>query len=570
MSPATASATITVANTNDSGAGSLRQAITDAAPGETILVPAGTYTLTSAQLSIAKSLTISGNAASDTIIRAGGAFRVFGISGATSNVTISGVTIRDGSLVTGSALGGGVMDQDATLTLQDDVVANNRAVADGSSGNPGGTALGGGVYIAGAGTFAIVNSSVSGNLASAVGGSGSHGGVVEGGGLFINVPFTMTSTTVDGNTSDGRGGQGPSNASQTGGVVQGGGVFSVVNSSPPPTPLRGNAIYENVADASAGPGGTNGGSAEGAGMYLVSNGGTVSIANTTFASNTSRSLGPTGAAEGGGLWMINNNITESIAVTSLTLSGNTVDGVGPSTDGGDLWLSANHSINFANTIVSAGVAPAGSENCHPGGLTSLGHNLDSLDQCDFHSAGDLVNTNPQLLALADNGRPTKTLALAPGSPAIDKGASLGLTSDQRGVMRPIDFPSIPDSTAPGSDGADIGAFELQPSNEITLGRLKRNRRKGTAILFVSVPLPDAGSLTLFGKGVKRQSKPVADTGLVKLKVVGKRKVRKALRRRGRRKVRIKVTYTPTGNSPHTASRTAKLIRKRAHRKPSHG
>ena len=48
-------------NTNDSGPGSLRQAIVDAGPGEGIAVPAGTYTLTTGELTIAKSLTITGS-----------------------------------------------------------------------------------------------------------------------------------------------------------------------------------------------------------------------------------------------------------------------------------------------------------------------------------------------------------------------------------------------------------------------------------------------------------------------------------------------------------------------------
>ena len=59
-----AAATITVANANDSGAGSLRQAIAEASPGETIVLPASAshYAVTSAELVIAKSLTITGRA----------------------------------------------------------------------------------------------------------------------------------------------------------------------------------------------------------------------------------------------------------------------------------------------------------------------------------------------------------------------------------------------------------------------------------------------------------------------------------------------------------------------------
>jgi hypothetical protein len=49
---ASASAAITVSSTGDAGQGTIRQAISDAPPGETIVVPAGTYTLTSDELTI--------------------------------------------------------------------------------------------------------------------------------------------------------------------------------------------------------------------------------------------------------------------------------------------------------------------------------------------------------------------------------------------------------------------------------------------------------------------------------------------------------------------------------------
>jgi hypothetical protein len=53
---------------------------------------------------------------------------------------------------------------------------------------------------------------------------------------------------------------------------------------------------------------------------------------------------------------------------------------------------------------------------------------------------------------------------------------------------------------------------------------------------------------------------------VKLAVVGKGKVKKALRKRGKRKVAIKVTYTPTGNEANTLTRKAKLVKKKRKRK----
>lgn len=73
--------TITVTNTNDAGAGSLRQAIIDVMPAGTIVVPSGSCGVASGELAISKSLTISGAGAATTIIRNVGSSRVFHTSG---------------------------------------------------------------------------------------------------------------------------------------------------------------------------------------------------------------------------------------------------------------------------------------------------------------------------------------------------------------------------------------------------------------------------------------------------------------------------------------------------------
>src|SRR5438876_10492956 len=92
-----------VTNTNDTGAGSLRNAIAEAAAGDTINLPAGlgTITLTSAELIIDKALTISGPGSGKlTITRsaAGGTpeFRIFNVTSSNATVTISGVTVNNG------------------------------------------------------------------------------------------------------------------------------------------------------------------------------------------------------------------------------------------------------------------------------------------------------------------------------------------------------------------------------------------------------------------------------------------------------------------------------------------
>ena len=72
-------------------------------------------------------------------------------------------------------------------------------------------------------------------------------------------------------------------------------------------------------------------------------------------------------------------------------------------------------------------------------------------------SGAPLSADPQLGPLQSNGGPTQTMALEVGSPAIDAGSAFGLDADQRGELRPSDFPAL----ANASDGSDIGAFEVQ-------------------------------------------------------------------------------------------------------------
>ena len=58
--------------------------------------------------------------------------------------------------------------------------------------------------------------------------------------------------------------------------------------------------------------------------------------------------------------------------------------------------------------------------------------------------------------LASNGGLTPTMAVGISSPVVDKGVSGGLTTDQRGLARPVDVPAV----ANAGDGSDIGAYEV--------------------------------------------------------------------------------------------------------------
>ena len=125
-------------------------------------------------------------------------------------------------------------------------------------------------------------------------------------------------------------------------------------------------------------------------------------------------------------------------------------------------------VTLENTIIAGNTAANGTGDTTgaptpgpnvDGAITSNGHNLlgTSTDATGFTGTGDQTGANPMLAALADNGGPTHTMKLLPGSPAIDAGVAAGATFDQRGMPRTVDDPGV--ANAATSDGTDIGAFE---------------------------------------------------------------------------------------------------------------
>jgi hypothetical protein len=134
-------ATFLVTNINDTGAGSLRQAIVDAnaTPGfDTISFDTAgvfatpqTITLTSGELLITDSVSINGTGANRLTVQrstAGGtpAFRIFNISSGSADVTIDGLTVMNGHIVA-SSLGGGGISNDGTLTVTNSTISGNSA-----------------------------------------------------------------------------------------------------------------------------------------------------------------------------------------------------------------------------------------------------------------------------------------------------------------------------------------------------------------------------------------------------------------------------------------------------------
>ena len=121
--------TLTVLNNLDSGAGSLRDLLAGAHPGDMIQfdhhLAGQTITLTSGELVIDKSLDIEGLGADQLAVSGNHASRVFAISGGVT-VTIAGLTITDGRVVGDKR--GGILNVGSTLTLAHDVLSDNEAL----------------------------------------------------------------------------------------------------------------------------------------------------------------------------------------------------------------------------------------------------------------------------------------------------------------------------------------------------------------------------------------------------------------------------------------------------------
>lgn len=237
--------------------------------------------------------------------------------------------------------------------------------------------------------------------------------------------------------------------------------------------VTGNVASQNGAGVSAPPEGVNktvltianstiagnrvtGGAIEGlgGGIYVL---GKLSLVNSTVTGNSAESTGL--VVQGGGLLLAIDPASAEGSegtIVNSTIAGNSVGAMGV---GGGLavynpepTLGGSAALTVKNTIVAGNSGPAGTSDCAPVAMVSSDHNISSDASCLFTDAGSKQNTNPLLGGLANNGGETDTLALQPGSPAIDAGTNAGCpATDQRGVPRPQ------------GSACDIGAFELVPS-----------------------------------------------------------------------------------------------------------
>jgi len=102
-----------------------------------------------------------------------------------------------------------------------------------------------------------------------------------------------------------------------------------------------------------------------------------------------------------------------------------------------------------------------------------------------------------------------------------------------------------------------------PTNEFSFGKVKKNKRKGTAKLTIEI-VEGPGELNLAGtKKVKPDDEAVEGEGAIeeKLAIKPKGKAKKKLNNKGKAKVTAEVTYTPDGGEPNTESERIKLVKR---------
>ncbi len=570
----------------------------------------GTISFTVATEPISSPVTISGLGGASAISSSAG--RVFEVADATpgpaGNLTLKSLRVTGSA---GQFNGAGILNG-GTLQLNRVQVDHNQAVG----------FDGGGIEGDSNSSTTITDSEIGpGNAAGAAGGPATGG---DGGGInVINGALTVVRSWVHGNTAtnnsggaDGTGGGidivDVSSSVHTHKIMdsviagnsgdRGGGLFSSMGAAPAQTAaVDGTTFSGNTARAGGG--------------ALLFNDGT--ILNSTFSGNST----PVGG-NGGGIVAEPASAT-NLNVQFSTFSGNESpvgssvrflpSGTGTMHLGGSVLQKGAGGTGNECSISS-------------GAITSQGYNVVADSSCGLTGGtADAQGVVPQLGPLADNGGPgagvppgiaIRTHLPQSSSPALDR-ASCNLppafTVDQRDFARPWPVGSMCDSgalefTDPDGDGIDSGvdncpavanpgqqdndgdglgnpcdptkpkpnsplSAAAPPSNAFSLGKLLHNKKKGIAFLFVSLPGPGEVALagrglrSIEGAGVARASLAVPG-GTVKLKVApakkGKkaRKIRRALLRKGKAKVKALVSYLPAGGVTNTKVVKIKLVRRR--------
>jgi len=330
-------------------------------------------------------VTLNGPGREKLTIEAGGPFRTLSHTGATTDtLVINNLTITNGHYVNPYTYSEG----GGCIFSSANISLNSSTVSGCYTSSPHTYATGGAIFAKG--DVTLVNSAISSSTAA----YGSHSSI--GGGVQAN-SVHLRNSRLSYNRA-----------------VLGGAIFAKVFSSDSST------IAYNYAHT-------------GGGVYAQNS---CVIVNSTIFGNRAVSVGGVEGVDGA-------------AVYNSTIAFNYE---GPTTSQGKLAAGiTGRYLYLESSIVArniAGSTPSDVSGTGAGMTISGSHNLVMASIGSSNVLGDTITADPQLLGLRDNGGPTSTVALSPGSPAINRGVNfLDLPFDQRGVPRVI------------AGSADIGAFE---------------------------------------------------------------------------------------------------------------
>lgn len=355
-----------------------------------------------------------------------------------------------GNQATGDG-GGGVVSGLTTITAS--AFADNSAASGGGlflgsstapasisgtsfTGNDASSASGYGGGLATRGSLALDTAVVSGNSAYR------GGGIALGIGNYASVENRIDHTTVSSNTA----------------AADGGGIDVVSVSNVSSTTVARSTISGNQAAGNSFGGGID---VERRiyGDFLVQ--------DATIAGNS--------AAAGAGIAFNGGGPLAGYAQSSARVEGSTVTGNRAANNGGGLYAgeyipysgsATSTPVSLASTIVAGNTAAgAGNDLDRADDVATAGFDTafslvqNQGDGYHAHAADtpNILNTDPKLGPLADNGGPTLTERPAADSPVVDQGDSPSRPgTDQRDLGRRVDFSFVPNA----SDGTDIGAVEL--------------------------------------------------------------------------------------------------------------
>jgi hypothetical protein len=376
--------------------------------------------------------------------------------------------IPDGSVTGGDLVcGGAIRNEAGLLALRSCTLVGNQALV--YQDTRAHTVRGGAIHNSGTATLDLCtlagNSATGGASGVVIGGPGLSGGEGSGGAIYNEGTLTTDRTTLRGNTATGGDGSpgcwsiwsgyigdafaGGPGANGLGAAICNLGSLSVSGSTLASNVVTGGSggsggygEFSGYADSPNGASGGNGGSGLGGALH---NSGAASLVNCTIAYNTGngRPGGSGGASQmpsypryhqgaggnGGGGGSGFGGVDGTCNLVNCTLASNQgIAGLGGGGGGGN---------------PSGGPGVSGTA----WGGTTCSALVNTLIASNTPAGGDTF-PDPKLGPLADNGGPTLTMALLPGSPAIDAGnTSLAPATDQRGFPRPA------------GQAADLGAFE---------------------------------------------------------------------------------------------------------------